>query len=98
MSANWAAYIREVLRNAPPSARLPRLMSVVHPAAVGSYGAEAQLWAEHASLQPRLSDGTRWWQTLALERALEHDENGQLCWPIVVISGPRQVGKSWLER
>lgn len=98
MSQNWAAYIREVLRNAPESARIPRLMSAIHPDAVGSYGAEAQLWAEHASLQPRQSDGTRWWQTLALERALEHDRDGVLCWPTVVVSAPRQVGKSWLER
>jgi hypothetical protein len=40
----------------------------------------------------------RWWQRLVLARALEHDEYGELVWRTVIVSGPRQVGKSTLER
>ncbi|MBO0836022.1 MAG: hypothetical protein J2P28_10955, partial [Actinobacteria bacterium] len=29
---------------------------------------------------------------------MEHDESGRLVWDTVVLSAPRQVGKSWLER
>ena len=82
----------------PSSARWPRLMTGPHPAAVGSYGAEAVAWGEARQLHPRPSDGTRWWQRLALERALEHDDRGALVWPVVIVSAPRQAGKSWLER
>jgi hypothetical protein len=49
-------------------------------------------------MHPKPSRGARWWQRLALARALEHDAAGRLVWPVVIISGPRQVGKSWLER
>ena len=82
----------------PASARWPRLMTGPHPAAVGSYGADAVAWGEARRLHPRPSPGTRWWQRLALERALEHDEAGALVWPVVIVSAPRQAGKSWLER
>jgi hypothetical protein len=82
----------------PPSARWPRLMTGPHPAAVGSYGPDAVAWGEARRLHPRRSAGTRWWQRLALERALEHDDRGALVWPVVIISAPRQAGKSWLER
>ena len=82
----------------PASARWPRLMSGPHPAATGSYGAEAVAWGEARRLHPRRSAGTRWWQRLALERALEHDDRGALVWPVVIVSAPRQAGKSWLER
>ena len=40
----------------------------------------------------------RWWQAYALARAFEHDDAGHLVWRTVLVSGPRQVGKSWLER
>jgi hypothetical protein len=40
----------------------------------------------------------RWWQTLVTYRALEHDADGQLVWPTVVLSTARQVGKSVLVR
>ncbi len=86
------------LAEMPPSAAMPRLMSGPHPDAVGSYAQECIELAEVTRLQPKRSDGTRWWQRLALLRALEHDGAGQLVWPMVVLSGPRQVGKSWLER
>lgn len=82
----------------PESATWPRLMSGPHPAAAGSFGAECWQWAQRQRLHPKASDGTRWWQRLALSRALEHDAEGRLLWPVVVISGPRQIGKSWLER
>lgn len=82
----------------PASARMPRLMTGPHPAAVGSYGREAAAWAEARQLHPRVSAGTRWWQRLALCRALEHDSAGALVWPVVIVSAPRQAGKSWLER
>ena len=86
------------LADMPPSAAMPRLMSGPHPDAVGSYAQECIDLAESIRLQPRRSDGVRWWQRLALLRALEHDADGNLVWPMVVMSGPRQVGKSWLER
>jgi hypothetical protein len=35
---------------------------------------------------------------LALRRAFEHDDDGALIWDTVLLSAPRQVGKSWLER
>jgi hypothetical protein len=49
-------------------------------------------------MHSKVSPGARWWQQLALARALEHDAAGRLVWPLVIISGPRQTGKSWLER
>ena len=91
-------YLDACLHQMPRSATLPRLMSGRHPDAVGSYGHECIRLAERGRLQPKRSAGTRWWQRLALLRALEHDADGQLVWPMVVLSGPRQVGKSWLER
>ncbi|MBM6705401.1 HNH endonuclease, partial [Sutterella massiliensis] len=36
----------------------------------------------------------RWWQRLAITRQLEHDEQGQLVWRVVVESAPRRAGKS----
>jgi len=82
----------------PASARWPRLMTGPHPAAVGTYGPDAVAWGEARRLHPRPSAGTRWWQRLALSRALEHDAAGSLVWPLVIVSAPRQAGKSWLER
>jgi hypothetical protein len=82
----------------PGSARWPRLLTAPHPAATGSYGAECAAWGESRGLHPRPSTGSRFWQRLALAGALEHDAAGALCWPVAVISGPRQCGKSWLER
>jgi hypothetical protein len=38
------------------------------------------------------------WQRYALDRALEHDEKGELIWPTVIITVGRQSGKSWLSR
>lgn len=82
----------------PESATWPRLMSGRHPRAVGSYGPAMTAWAEGQTLHPKRSRGSRWWQQLAANRALEHDDLGRLVWPLVIVSGPRQTGKSWLER
>jgi len=40
----------------------------------------------------------RGWQAYALNRALEHDDQGELVWPVVVITVGRQSGKSVLSR
>ena len=71
----------------------PRLMSGRHPEAVGSYGAEACQWIDERSGVP-----LRWWQRLTVHRALEHREDGSLCWETVLLSTTRQVGKSYLLR
>lgn len=73
----------------PGDASPPLAMTPVHPAAVGSYGAQAIEWIE---TRRRLT--LRWWQRLAIVRQLEHDADGGLCWPVVVESGSRRIGKS----
>jgi hypothetical protein len=89
-AAEWLTGVREI----PSTATWPRLMTLPHPTAVGSYGQEAIEWAEHRSGKP-----LRWWQRLVLLRVLEHDEAGALtCWPFVLFSTSRQSGKSWLLR
>ena len=40
----------------------------------------------------------RGWQRHALDRALEHDQDGKLVWSVVVLTVGRQSGKSWLSR
>lgn len=82
----------------PSSASMPRLVSPRHPRAVGSYGPEVIEWACSQRLQPKRVTGRRWWQRAAAHRALEHDDAGELVWGTALVSGPRQVGKSWLER
>lgn len=84
--------------NPPESSVWPRLMTGPHPRAVGSYGPEMIKWAEPQRLHARKPSPARWWQQLAACRALEHDELGKLVWPLVIISAPRQQGKSYLER
>lgn len=81
------------LRVVPESGSWPRLMSAPHPRAVGSYGPEAIEW-----LQIEADIDLRWWQRLAIVRALEHDSDGRLVWIEVDVSTPRQVGKSVLIR
>jgi len=41
-------------------------------------------------------DGLRWHQWLIVQRALEYNEDGNLCWPLVLITMPRQQGKTVL--
>jgi hypothetical protein len=71
----------------------PLYLSGPHPAAVGSYGEQAEQIAAD-----RLRIRLRWWQRLALARILEHDTEGQLVWLQYLVSAPRQVGKTWLLR
>ena len=69
----------------------PRFFSSPHPDAVGSlfdtYGVEAARLLG-VELYP--------WQAMVLERALEVDGEGRLCWSTVVVSVSRQSGKSVL--
>jgi hypothetical protein len=82
----------------PLGASWPRLASGAHPDAVGSYGPEMLEWCTARKLHPKRSSGWRWWQRYVAWRALEHDARGSLVWDTVLLSGPRQIGKSWLER
>lgn len=81
----WLAPFLEVPGDASP----PLAMSAVHPEAVGSHGPKAVEWVD-ATLGIQL----RWWQRLAVVRQLECREDGSLCWPDVVESASRRVGKS----
>jgi hypothetical protein len=81
------------LRRPPKGAAWPRLMSLPHPAAAGSLGAELVAFAEQRSGRP-----LRWWQRLVAARLLEVDAAGRLCWETLLLSTSRQVGKSWLMR
>lgn len=72
---------------------LPRLESPPHRECVGSYGAEADAWLScyfGIELYP--------FQRYVLERALEHREDGSLIHRNVVLTVPRQCGKSFLSR
>ena len=77
----------------PKDATWPRLMTVPHPRAVGSLGAEFVRWAERRTGRP-----LRWWQRLVAVRLLEVDKDGRLVWETAVLSMARQLGKSWLLR
>src|SRR5262245_1427081 len=81
------------LRKVPADATWPRLMTVPHPSAAGSLGAEFSKWAEQRTGRP-----LRWSQRLAAARMLEHDDEGRLVWDVAVLSLARQLGKSWLLR
>ncbi len=77
----------------PDGFALPRL-ETAQPATVrGSYGEAAEEW-----LRDVYGMQLRAWQRYALTRALEHDENGQLVWPTVLVTVGRQSGKSFLSR
>jgi hypothetical protein len=60
---------------------------------VGSYGSEAVGW-----IGRYLHDELRPWQRYALERILEHREDGSLRWRRVILTVSRQSGKSILSR
>ena len=77
----------------PSDAVWPRLMSVPHARAVGSYGASFAEWAQARTGQP-----LRWWQRLVATRLLEVDAEGLLVWDACILTLARQVGKSWLLR
>ena len=83
----------------PENASWPRLMTGQHPRAVGTYGPEIAQWAlDRPRMHLRPLKALRWWQRLGLGRAFEHDADGRLVWRTVIVSAPRQVGKSYLER
>jgi hypothetical protein len=87
--APWLTALREI----PADGQWPRLMTLPHPRAVGSYGAEMVAWTLN-----RTGRELRWWQRLSATRILEHDEAGALVWLEWLNSTARQVGKSWLLR
>jgi hypothetical protein len=89
----WGVPWLEGLRRVPADAVWPRLMTVPHPAAVGSLGLEFVGWAEARSGWP-----LRWWQRLVAVRLLEVDGAGELVWRTMVLTMARQLGKSWLLR
>ena len=78
----------ETVELVPPRLETPRPSDVV-----GSYGAEAVAWIAHY-----LGDELRPWQRYALERALEHREDGSLRWRRVILTVSRQSGKSVAAR
>jgi hypothetical protein len=87
------------LREVPDDSTWPRLMTGEHPRWAGSLGAECEEWAlERPLMHLRGLKSLRWWQRLVLERALEVDATGALLWQTVIVSAPRQTGKSYLER
>ena len=91
---SWA----DLIDSMPESASLPHYLTPMHPNAVGSYGNDAIDWGFGQPMHLGRVAEARWWQRLVLHRALEHDADGHLCWRTVIISAPRQVGKSVLER
>lgn len=96
----WDVDWLEDLRDVPKGAVWPRFMSAPHPDAVGSYGGEIVEWA-HATLLGHgevLRDELRWWQQLVLRRLCEVDAAGRHVWPALVLTVPRQLGKSTLLR
>jgi len=82
----WLADLRDVPRNAS----WPRLMTVPHPRATGSYGREVE-----QQFRDRRGQEPRWWLRLSWRRILEHDEDGNLVWLYWLQTTARQQGKSW---
>ena len=92
--AAWdAATWLDDLRDVPPDATWPRLMSAPHPAAVDTLGPQFCDWTHGRSGRP-----LRWWQRLVGYRLLEVDANGRLVWDALILTLSRQLGKSWLLR
>lgn len=85
----WRVPWLDELLDVPDEASWPRYMTAPHPLAVGSLGVEAIDWlSREAGIE------CRWWQRLVLVRQLEHDADGRLVWPEVLLSTSRQSGKS----
>jgi hypothetical protein len=92
--ARWRVPWLEDLLRVPRDAVWPRLMSVPHPAAVGSLGPDFERWVRRRHKGRRL----RWFQRLFVRRLLEVDAAGRLVWETALLSMARQLGKSWLLR
>ena len=92
----WDVAWLEALREVPDGAVWPRLMSVPHPRAVGSYGVEFVDWVAAHGINARRP--LRWFQVLVSVRLLEHDEAGRLVWEAALVTMARQLGKSWWLR
>lgn len=89
----WDVEWLDDLREVPADAVWPRLMTVPHPAAVGSLGLEFEWWCRtHRGIR------LRWWQRLVARRLLEVDAEGRLVWLVLILTLARQLGKSWLLR
>ena len=74
-------------------------MSAPHPDAVGSYGPELEAWArDRFGMHPKRTEGHRYFQRLLYAAALQHDANGDLLFPTVLLGTARQSGKSWALR
>ena len=71
----------------------PRLETRAPSGVTGTHGGEAAEWLHRV-----YGMTLRAWQRHALDRALEHDEDGRLVWQVVVLTVGRQSGKSWLSR
>ncbi len=80
-------------RTSPDGYILPRLETRASERMGGSYGESAAEW-----LRDVYGMDLRGWQRHALDRALEHDAEGNLLWPTVIITVGRQSGKSYLAR
>jgi len=89
----WQVPWLQALCGVPADAVWPRLMTVPHPLAADSLGAEFCEWAAAREGRP-----LRWWQRLVATRLLEVDRDGRLVWETATLSTARQVGKSWLLR
>ena len=73
--------------------RPPRLETPTPANAAGTLGDEMIAW-----LDAEMGVTLRPWQSQVARRALELDEHGQLRWPTVLLTVPRQCGKSVLAR
>ena len=83
----------EKARMHPDGFVLPRLETPARGGSSFSYGPSAREWLETV-----FGLTLRGWQAYALDRALEHDEEGTLIWSTVVLTVSRQSGKSVLSR
>ena len=72
---------------------MPRIETRAPAAVTGTHGESAAEW-----LRTVYGMNLRGWQRYALMRALEHDADGALVWPMVILTVGRQSGKSWLSR
>jgi hypothetical protein len=85
----WDVPWLDPVRAVPADGWWPRLMTIPHPNAVGSYGARLIEWAK-----TERGVDLYWWQQLVAIRLLEHDKDGRLVWRDVFLSVARQSGKS----